>query len=148
MATTTDISTRPRSSSPGALLRLVLCIGQGLFYVGTGVWPLLSIDTFQMVTGPKTDLWLVNTVGVLVTVLGVVLLAAAWRREFPPEVPLLAIGAATALTGIDVVYTARGVILPVYLLDAAAESVLILLWLVALTLPHRSRSDASWPASA
>jgi hypothetical protein len=34
----------------------------------TGLWPLVSIGTFQQVTGPKTDLWLVKTVGVLIAV--------------------------------------------------------------------------------
>ena len=44
----------------------------------TGIWPLLDIESFQDVTGSKTDLWLVRTVGVLVAVIdGVVLLADA-----------------------------------------------------------------------
>ena len=50
------------------LLKLALL--QGIFYVATGVWPLIDIVSFQVVTGPKTDLWLVKTVGVLVTVIG------------------------------------------------------------------------------
>ena len=33
----------------------VLCSVQGLYCLITGVWPLVSIDTFQAVTGPKTD---------------------------------------------------------------------------------------------
>jgi hypothetical protein len=41
---------------------------QGLYFLMTGLWPLVSIGTFQHVTGPKIDLWLVNTVGVLVEV--------------------------------------------------------------------------------
>ena len=37
-----------------------------LVYLATGLWPLFNIESFQQVTGPKTDLWLVRTVGVLV----------------------------------------------------------------------------------
>src|SRR4051812_49609509 len=68
---------------------------QGLYYLVTGVWPLVSIETFQMVTGPKTDHlvtgretdhWLVMTVGVLVTAVGLgPLLAPPPPREPPPE---------------------------------------------------------------
>ena len=48
-----------------------ISLAQGLFYFLTGVWALVSIDTFQKVTGPKTDLWLVKTVGVLFRVIGI-----------------------------------------------------------------------------
>jgi len=30
-----------------------IAILQGLYFVITGIWPLLSISTFQAVTGPK-----------------------------------------------------------------------------------------------
>jgi hypothetical protein len=43
---------------------------QGWFYLLTGLWAILDIDSFQRVTGPKVDLWLVKTVGVLVIVIG------------------------------------------------------------------------------
>jgi hypothetical protein len=52
---------------------------QGTYFFMTGVWPLVSIDTFQRVTGPKVDLWLVNTVGVLVAVIGAALILAGVR---------------------------------------------------------------------
>lgn len=107
---------------------------QGIYYLLTGVWPLLSIDTFQMVTGPKTDLWLVQTVGALIAVVGGVLLLAAWRRHATAEVVLLALGNALALGAVDVVFVVRQIIAPIYLLDAAAEAVLILFWVIALTI--------------
>lgn len=111
----------------------VLATGQGLFYAATGVWPLLDIDSFQAVTGAKTDLWLVYTVGVLVTVVGLVLLSAAAARRLTPEVVGLAVGVAVALAGIDVAFVARGVISSVYLLDAAVEGLLVAGWVGWLT---------------
>jgi hypothetical protein len=81
-----------------------------------------------MVTGDKTDDWLVKTVGVLVTVVGVVLATAALRLRVTQEVALLGLGSALALTAIDVTYVAKGVIAPIYLADAAAEMLLIALW--------------------
>jgi len=38
-----------------------------------GIWSLVSIGSFQKVTGPKTDVWLVKTVGVLVIGVGAAL---------------------------------------------------------------------------
>jgi hypothetical protein len=119
----------------------VLLWVQGLYYLVTGVWPLVSIRTFQMITGPKTDNavtgreadhWLVMTVGVLVTAIALALLLAAWRRVNSPEIAILAIASALGLTGIDVLYVARKVILPIYLADAAAEIVLLAGWAFAL----------------
>ena len=104
---------------------------QGVFYLLTGVWPLVHMESFEAVTGPKTDDWLVYTVGVLVAVVGLVLLSAARSGRVAPEVALLAVGCAIGLAGIDVVFVSRGVIDPIYLADAAVEAVLVLWWAVS-----------------
>lgn len=113
------------SSSNGASY---LPLAQGLYYTATGIWPLVSMDTFQKVTGPKTDLWLVKTAGTLIDVIGGVLRMAGVRRRATPEIALLALGSAAALTGIEVIYVAKGRISPIYLLDAVAEVGLIASW--------------------
>ena len=103
----------------------------GGFYVVTGVWPLVSMRSFEAVSGPKTDRWLVKTVGVLITAIGGVLVLAGRRDRVTPEVALLGAAAAAGLASIDVVYVAKGRISPVYLLDAAAETALITAWVNA-----------------
>ncbi|MEO6457540.1 MAG: hypothetical protein ABIO92_04615 [Chloroflexia bacterium] len=105
-----------------------LALGQSAFYVLTGIWPIFSIGTFQKVTGPKTDLWLVKTAGTLITVIGSVIGLAGYRRRVSPEIGLLAVGCAAGLAAIDVVYVAKKRISPIYLLDAIAEGGLIALW--------------------
>lgn len=106
---------------------------QGVDYLLTGVWPLVSMSTFEMVTGPKLEHWLVRTVGVLIAANAVVILHAAWARRFNRETALLALGDALALTGVDVVSVSLGVIPPIYRAGAAAEVVLIAGWIYALT---------------
>jgi hypothetical protein len=105
---------------------------QGWFYLLTGLWAIVDIDSFQRVTGPKTDLWLVRTVGVLVIVIGATLLAAALVRRFDAPIVLLAAGSAVGLAAIDLVYALGGRISSIYLLDAAGEIVLAVLWGIAL----------------
>jgi hypothetical protein len=114
---------------PLAPLRLLLAF-QAAYFLLTGIWPLVHIRSFMAVTGPKRDLWLVRTVGVLITVVGAVLAAAAWNGNFSFEIFLLAVGCAAALTAIDVIYVTNGTISPIYLADAALEILLIVLWVV------------------
>ena len=104
---------------------------QAAYFLLTGVWPLVHIRSFMTVTGPKTDLWLVKTVGILVTVVGLVIAVAAARHAISLEILLLATASAAALAAIDVIYVATRVIARIYLLDAAAETVLIIAWLLA-----------------
>lgn len=103
---------------------------QGVFYVATGVWPLVSMRTFEHVTGPKTDKWLVKTAGVLVTSIGTALTVAGLRRSVAPEAKLLSAASAIGLTAIDVNYAAKRRIAPIYLLDAVAEMGLLAIGLI------------------
>jgi hypothetical protein len=107
-----------------------LALIQGVFYLATGVWPLIDAVSFQVVTGPKTDVWLVRTVGLLVAVIGVVLISAARKRRMTPEILMLAVGSALGLAAIDLRYALSGRISAVYLADAVLEIGLALLWLV------------------
>ena len=101
---------------------------QAIFYIVTGVWPFVSMRSFEAVTGPKVDRWLVKTVGALVAVIGSGLAIASRRRQLAPELVLVAAGSAAALATIDTVYVAKRRISPVYLLDAIAEVALLAGW--------------------
>jgi hypothetical protein len=103
---------------------------QGLYYMATGIWPVLHIHSFQAVTGDKTDLWLVKTVGLLIAVIGASVFAARNRPMLFPEVFILAAGSALVLGAVDVVYALRGVISKIYLLDAVPEAILVAGWSV------------------
>lgn len=117
----------------------LLSWGHAVYYLVTALWALVSIRTFQKVTGPKTDIWLVKTVSLLIGAVGVVLAYAGNRKEPVPEVPLLAISSAAGLTAIDVIYVAKKRISPIYLLDALGEVGLIALWAFWLRIYRKSR---------
>ena len=106
------------------LLRL-----QGMFYFLMGVWPVLHIESFMAVTGPKTDIWLVKTVGLLITACSLGMLGASFRKSVQPDLLLILFGYMGFLTFIDIYYVLKDVIWPVYLADAAVEIILILVWL-------------------
>jgi hypothetical protein len=125
---------------PLALPHVLLWV-QGAYYLLTGLWPLVSIRTFIWVTGQKTDHlksgleidhWLVMTAGVLITAIGLGIVVAAARRSLSAEIVTVAVGAAVGLTAIDVIYNWRGMIGPMYLVDAVLQILLIAAWSVAL----------------
>ncbi len=101
--------------------------------------------TFERVTGPKVDRWLVQTVGVLVLVIGGALALGGARRRLTPELALLAAGSAAGLAAIDVVYVARRRIAPIYLLDALAEVLLLLGLVVGWLASFRPSGDRPLP---
>ena len=105
---------------------------EGWFYLVSGVWPILHIRSFEAVTGPKVDRWLVKTVGLLLTLVGGVQLSAARRGRVPKELAMLGSGVPLALLLIDVTYAAKRRISKVYLLDAMSQLGLIGLWVSAL----------------
>jgi hypothetical protein len=115
-------------------LLLIVCSVQGIYYLITGIWPLVHLPSFLAVTGPKTDLWLVRTVGVVVTAIGASLVCAAYRKLIQTPIIVLAILCAIGLMAIDVIYVWLGVIARIYLVDAAAQVGLVAGWVVGLRL--------------
>ena len=107
-----------------------VAIIQSIYFIATGIWPLLHLPSFLAVTGPKHDLWLVRTVGVLVFVIGMSLAVAVQQHQMSSAIATLAIGSALSLAAADVIYVARGTIGRIYLLDAFAEAILIAAWIV------------------
>ena len=107
-----------------SLLRFALGI-QSLYYVASGALPILSMSTFEAITGPKTDDWLVRMVALLAIVIGLALAAAAKRRSFAPETIVLSVGSAAAFSLIDIVYATSGRISKIYLADAVVEMVIV-----------------------
>jgi hypothetical protein len=109
-----------------------LAIIQAVYFLITGVWPIVHLRSFMAVTGPKVDYWLVKTVGVLVAVIALVMGMAAVRGEgrISVEIFTLAVAGAAALGAVDVIYVVKRVIPKIYLVDAVAEAILIAAWLV------------------
>ena len=106
------------------VLRAVLRV-QAAFYVLTGLWPLVSMGSFELVTGPKTDDWLVHMVGLLAAAIGATLWVGSRQARPDGAAVFLAAASAASLAAIDLRYALMGRISAVYLLDAAAELVLL-----------------------
>jgi hypothetical protein len=106
-----------------------LAIGQGGYYVSTGVWSLLGIGTFQWVTGRKTDIWLVKTVGLLVAAIGATLLVSSTRPQPKMEAFTLGAGSAAAPGAVETFYAARRRISPIYAIDGLVQFAIVAGWI-------------------
>lgn len=99
-----------------------LFLVQGLYYVLTGFWALVDIDSFMAVTGPKTDTWLVKALAFLFCAIGLVLLLA--RQEHAMLIPsVLATSTAIFMTCIDFYFYMKGTIAGVYLADGVLQMI-------------------------
>ncbi|MBT2442146.1 hypothetical protein J7E93_18965 [Streptomyces sp. ISL-36] len=101
----------------------------GWFHLVTGAWPLVHRRSFEQITGPKVDVWLLQTVSGLLVTIGWTQIRAAEAGVAPARGLARQLGTLTASTllAIDVVYATRRRIRPVYFLDAAFQ----VLWLTA-----------------
>ncbi|KAA2239343.1 hypothetical protein F0L74_24370 [Chitinophaga agrisoli] len=110
----------------------ILLWAQGAYFAISGIWPVLHYASFEKVTGPKTDVWLVKTVGALLWLIGMLLIVAAIRGETGSSTIIAAMGSAVILLLVDVIYVVRQVIRPIYLADGVAEFTLLALWSIWL----------------
>lgn len=102
---------------------------QSVYYVITGAWPVVHIESFLMVTGPKTDIWLVKMVGLLTLSIAIALFYSV--RENQKIAFVLGTVSAVSYTIIDVYYSLNDVISNIYLADAAVEIIIISLLLLS-----------------
>src|SRR4051794_17003950 len=91
----------------------------GVFNVVGGVWPLVSMGSFEWVFGPKRDRWLVRTVAGLLVSNGGTQLFAPTSEDGLIVARRLGVGTAATLLLIDVVYVPKGELRKTYLIDAA-----------------------------
>jgi hypothetical protein len=96
---------------------------QGVFYMATGLWPIVHMRSFEAVTGPKQDRWLAQTVGGLIAAVGTALIAGAFERR-SRSTTVLGIASAASLGLADLYFAGKRRISPVYFADAAAEAML------------------------
>ncbi len=111
----------------------------GLFNALTGAWPLVHMPSFEAVSGPKVDRWLVRTVGGLLVVNGLTQLSAGTTEAATALSRRLGLGTALTLAVIDIRYASTRRIRRIYLLDAAVELAWAAAWASTLRQNRRSR---------
>ena len=124
----------PLTSSQPAPRKLPIfaAFAQGFFCLVIGMWPVVSFQSFQSLTGQKPDHWALTLAGLLLAGIGASMLIAAVRRDIAFEVFVIGLATALSLAATDIIFVIEGSIPPVYLLDAVAESLFVTLWIFAI----------------
>ena len=133
----------PAAPAAPSKLPIFAAIAHGFFCLVTGLWPVVSLHSFEAVTGPKTDHWLLSLAALLLAAIGLSMLIAALRRDIASEVFVLGLAAALSLAGTDITFVIERSIPPVYLLDAVAESLFVALWIFAIRDVRRRKRAAA-----
>lgn len=125
------MSTRPSE-------RRVL-MAQSAYLAITGAWPLIHYRSFEAITGPKRDDWLVKTLSWVILPLAFAVASAARLGRVTPEVRMVAVGTSLGLGGSSLWYGRSGRISRIYLVDAAIEGMLV----VGLLFARRERRSGA-----
>ncbi|MGQ0830036.1 MAG: hypothetical protein ACT4ON_16740 [Bacteroidota bacterium] len=115
---------------------ILLC--QGSYFLITGLLPIIDIDSFMLVTGPKNDLWLVKIMGGILSAVAITFIVDAFKRSTSRSVIVLALASSFVLAYADIHYVYNNVIRRIYLADALLEIVFIIL--IAFVLLKEKRS--------
>jgi hypothetical protein len=109
----------------------------------TAVWPIIHIQSFMIVTGPKTDIWLVKTVGALLIPISLTMVAQLNTSN--EKKPLMILGAFTAIAFIciDLYYSLNDTIPDIYLADAAIEFIFLAGWIFYALKYYDSKTHSS-----
>jgi len=118
------------------VFRIVLWI-QATYVLVTAVWPIVDIHSFMKVTGPKTDIWLVKTVGALLIPISVCLYSYLFIKTDRHPAIILGSLTAVAFICIDCYYALKDVISDIYLADALVEFIFLFAW-IYIALPGKN----------
>jgi len=102
-------------------------------YLGlTGLWALIDLQSFIMVTGPKSDIWLVKSLSLMFICIGIAFLLAYYFLENSLPMIILGFSVALALLGIDLYYSMNEIIPKVYLIDGFIQLLFLMGWIMIL----------------
>jgi hypothetical protein len=113
-------------------IKNVLLIQAAYIFI-TAVWPIVHIESFILVTGPKTDIWLVKTVGALLIPVALCLFTYSFLNIDKRPAFVLGAGTSVAFITIDFYYALNDVIADIYLLDGIIEIAFLIFWIYAVT---------------
>lgn len=99
---------------------------QAAYYALSGALPFVSMRLFEKITGPKTDKWLAQTVGLLaLSISGSLYLAVRDNENLTEATVYLSSASALSFAAIDFYYGLTGKISPVYFADAGLECAIL-----------------------
>lgn len=101
---------------------------QGVFNIVGGIWPIVSLRSFEWVYGPKEEDWLQKTSGGLLLASGIALLLTEGSEASLRMARRIGVGVALTYLTIDLIYIPKGRIRKTYIQDAICETGWLFAW--------------------
>lgn len=124
-------------------LTRILIFAHGAYLLAGGLWPLVHMPSFEEVTGPKEEDWLVRSVAGILLVIGVVLLGQLRKQRVEVSAVAVAMGASLTLGAVGIITASEGVIDPIYIGDGTVHIVFVALWCGAIV-NSAVRGKSNW----
>jgi len=106
----------------------LLVIVQSIYTLITAVWPIIHIESFMEVTGGKTDVWLVKTVGALLIPVSACLMAYLFINTDRRPAMILGGLSSIAFICVDFYYSLTDVICDIYMADGYLQIIFLCGW--------------------
>ncbi|HEY6974642.1 MAG TPA: hypothetical protein VH396_00040 [Chitinophagaceae bacterium] len=84
------------------------------------------------VTGPKTDIWLVKTVSLLLLSVSLCFITGLLIKTDRRPLIILATACCISLASIDFYYAGKKIISPVYYVDGILQLIFLFVWIIIL----------------
>ncbi|WP_394673772.1 hypothetical protein [uncultured Chryseobacterium sp.] len=115
---------------------------QAVYYFVTGLWPLVHLKSFFEVTGPKTDVWLVQMVGALIFSYSILFFYMALTRQLLHIHAVVGSLSSFAIGCIEFYYYLQGTLRGVYYVGFIIETCFFMYWICYLIYHHRQLREA------
>jgi len=126
-----------------------VAMAHGAYMLGMGLWPIVSLKSFEVVTGPKLEGWLTKGVGACLANIGAALAASGARGKVARELRVLGAGTALSFAAMDFWYAGfRRRISRIYLLNGATQLAFAAAWGYAAWRESRDAHRPPEPAFA
>ena len=107
-----------------------IIIAQSAYILITAVWPILDIESFMRITGYKTDIWLVKTVGALLIPVAACLSTYLFLEADKRPAFVLGMLTCVSFIAIDFYYALNDVISDIYLVDGIVQIIFLVMWIL------------------
>jgi hypothetical protein len=116
---------------------------QAIYIFVMAIWPIIHIESFMEVTGPKTDIWLVKTVGALLIPISITMITHLVIHSETKPLTMLGGSTALAFICIDLYYSLNDTISNIYLADAAIEFFFLIGWIFFAIKLHKNKTHST-----
>ena len=110
---------------------------QGFYYLVTGLWSIISIESFSSFTKYQGDYFLKHTNGILFFTLGILFIYSVFKQELIKQIPFFAFLTALGVMVVEVYYLPKiGNPFPFWI-DFGIEGVIVVSFLMLFAVKRR-----------